>query len=38
MTGEIFLHMLPLLAEKGIRTLGDAPAASQKACFARIEY
>jgi DNA polymerase-3 subunit epsilon len=38
MTGEVFLRMVPLLAEKGIRTLGEARAASQKTYFARIEY
>jgi len=38
MTGEVFLRMLPLLAEKGIRTLGEARTASQKTYLARIEY
>lgn len=38
MTGEIFLRMIPLLAERGIRTLGEAREASQKTYFARIEY
>ncbi len=38
MTGEVFLRMIPLLAERGIRTLGEAREASQKTFFARIEY
>ena len=28
MTGEIFLRMIPLLAQQGIRTLGEAREAS----------
>ena len=38
MTGEAFLRMLPLLAEQGIRTLGEAREASQKTYFARLQY
>jgi DNA polymerase III subunit epsilon len=38
MTAEVFLRMLPLLAEQGVRTLGEAREASQKTFFARIEY
>jgi DNA polymerase-3 subunit epsilon len=37
-TGEVFLRMIPLLAEKGIRTLGQARAAAQQTYYARIRY
>jgi len=37
-TAEVFLKMLPLLAEKGIRTLGEAREASEKTYHARIKY
>jgi DNA polymerase-3 subunit epsilon len=38
MTGEVFLRMIPLLAQRGIRTLGEAREASRKTYYARIEY
>jgi DNA polymerase-3 subunit epsilon len=37
-TAEVFLRMLPLLAEQGIRTLGQAREASAKTYHARINY
>jgi DNA polymerase-3 subunit epsilon len=37
-TAEVFLKMLPLLAEAGIRTLGEARAVSEKTLHARISY
>jgi len=37
-TAEVFLKMLPLLVDKGIRTLGEARAASEKTYHARIHY
>jgi DNA polymerase III epsilon subunit-like protein len=38
MTGEVFLRMIPLLGERGIRTLGEAREAAQTTYQARIEY
>ncbi len=38
MTAEVFLRIVPLLARRGIRTLGEAREASQKTYLARIEY
>lgn len=37
-TGEVFLKMLPLLAEMGIRTLREAREASEKTYHARLRY
>ncbi|HEY3049036.1 MAG TPA: exonuclease domain-containing protein [Polaromonas sp.] len=37
-TAEIFLRLLPLLAEKGIHTLGQARDAAQKTYYARLKY
>jgi DNA polymerase-3 subunit epsilon len=38
LTGEIFLRLLPLLAEHGILTLGQALAASRETYLARLQY
>jgi DNA polymerase III subunit epsilon len=37
-TAEVFLMLLPLLADKGIVTLGEAIAAAQKTYLARLKY
>lgn len=37
-TGEIFLKMLPLLQEKGIRTLREAREAAERNFYAKIRY
>lgn len=37
-TAEVFLKLLPLLAEMGIHTLGQAREAAQKTYYARISY
>lgn len=37
-TGEVFLRMLPLLAERGIVTLGQALHASRQSYYARVRY
>ncbi len=38
MTAEIFLKLLPLLAEQGIHTLGQAREAAQRSYYARLKY
>lgn len=38
LTGHVFLRLLPLLAERGIRTLGEALAASRETYYARLQY
>jgi DNA polymerase-3 subunit epsilon len=37
-TGEVFLQLLPLLAERGIVTLGQALEASRETYYARLQY
>lgn len=37
-TAEVFLKLLPLLAEMGIHTLGQAREAAQKTYYARLKY
>lgn len=37
-TAEVFLRMLPALADLGIRTLGEARAAAEKTYYARVKY
>jgi DNA polymerase-3 subunit epsilon len=38
MTAKIFIRMIPLLEKKGIRTLGEARAASEKTYYARLTF
>ncbi len=37
-TGEVFLKMIPLLAEQGIRTLHDARKACEQTYYAKVRY
>lgn len=37
-TGEVFLRLVPLLAERGIHTLRQAREASRKTAYAKLEY
>jgi DNA polymerase-3 subunit epsilon len=37
-TAEVFQKLIPLLAEKGIHTLGQAREAAQQTYYARIKY
>ena len=37
-TGEVFLKMVPLLAEMGITTLRQAREASERTYHARLKY
>jgi DNA polymerase-3 subunit epsilon len=37
-TAEVFLKLVPLLADKGIRTLGQAIEAARKTYYARLKY
>ena len=37
-TGEIFLKLLPLLAQKDVHTLGEAIEASKQSYYARMKY
>jgi len=37
-TAEIFIKLVPLLAQQGIHTLGQAREAAQKTYFARLKY
>jgi DNA polymerase-3 subunit epsilon len=37
-TGEVFLRMIPLLNEMGVRTLREAREASERTYYARVKY
>ena len=38
LTAEVFLKLVPLLADKGIHTLRQAREASRKTYYARLKY
>jgi DNA polymerase-3 subunit epsilon len=38
LTAEVFLRLIPLLAGKGIHTLGQARDAAQRTWYARLKY
>ena len=38
LTAEVFLKLVPLLADKGIHTLGEAREAARKTYYARLKY
>jgi DNA polymerase-3 subunit epsilon len=38
LTGEVFLKLVPLLAERGVVTLGQALEASRRTYYARLQY
>ena len=38
LTGDVFLKLLPLLADRGIVTLGQALEASRRTYYARLQY
>jgi len=37
-TGEVFIKLIPLLAKRGIHTLGQAREASRKTLYSKLEY
>ena len=37
-TAEVFMRLIPLLAEQGIHTLRQAREAAQKTYYARLKY